>query len=105
MANQARPGSLVDRGAIGGLVGSDVRVLRTSSRKCTVAGIDNYEISGLVLVAALVQTNHGMVNLIMNAYAYYMAEVIVCIPQGKLTSIITPDNLHLDLVSCFQSPQ
>ena len=38
-----------------------------------VAGIDNHEIPGLDLVqcAALVQINHGMVNLIMNEYAYY----------------------------------
>ena len=55
------------------MVGSDVRVLSTSSRKCTVTGIDNHEIAGLDLIqcAALVQTNHGMVNLIMNEYAYY----------------------------------
>ena len=67
-ANQAKHGSLVDRGANGGLAGSDVRVLSTSSRKCTVTGIDNHEIPGLELVqcTALVQTNHGMVNLIMN---------------------------------------
>ena len=72
-AKQAKHGSLVDRGANGGLAGSDVRVLSTSSRKCTVTGIDNHEIPGLDLVqcAALVQTNHGMVNLIMNEYAYY----------------------------------
>ena len=72
-AKQAKHGSLVDRGANGGLAGSDVRVLSTSSRKCTVTGIDNHEIPGLHLVqcAALVQTNHGMVNLIKNEYAYY----------------------------------
>ena len=59
-ANQAKHGSLVDRGANGGLASSDVRVLSTSSRKCTVTGIDNHEIPGLDLVqcAALVQTNH-----------------------------------------------
>ena len=72
-AKQAKHGSLVDRGANGGLAGSDVRVLSTSSRKCTVTGIDNHEIPGLDLVqcAALVQTNHGMVYLIMSEYAYY----------------------------------
>ena len=54
--NQAKHGSLVDRGANGGLAGSDVRVLSTSSRKCAVTGIDNHEIPGLDLVqcAALV---------------------------------------------------
>ena len=48
-------------------------MLSTSSIKCIVTGIDNHEIPGLDLVqcAALVQTNHGMVNLIMNEYAYY----------------------------------
>ena len=69
-ANQAKYGSLVDRGANGGLAGSDVRVLSTSQRKCTVTGTGNHEIPGLDLVqcAALVQTNHGMVNLIMNVW-------------------------------------
>ena len=58
-AKQAKHGGLVDRGANGGLTGSDVRVLGTSSKKCTVTGIDNHEIPGLDLVqcAALVQSN------------------------------------------------
>ena len=70
---QAQHGSLVDRGANGGLAGSDVRVLSKSSRKCTVTGIDQHQINGLDIVqcAALVNTNHGYVNLIMNEYAYY----------------------------------
>ena len=40
-------------------------MLSTSPRKYTVTGIDNHEIPGLDLVqyAALVQTNHGIVNL------------------------------------------
>ena len=72
-AKQAKHGSLVDRGANGGLAGSDFRILSTSPRKCTVTGIDYHEIPGLDLVqcAALVQTNHGVVNLIINEYAYY----------------------------------
>ena len=63
----------VDRGANGGLAGSDVRVLNTSPRQCTVIGINNHEIPALDIVqcAALVNTNHGIVNLIMNEYAYY----------------------------------
>ena len=50
-----------------------MRVLSTSPRKCPVTGIDNHEIPGLALVqcAALVHTNHGIVNLIMSEYAYY----------------------------------
>ena len=72
-AKQAQHGSLVDRGANGGLAGSDVRILSKSSRKCTVTGIDQHQINGFDIVqcAALVKTNHGYVNLIMNEYAYY----------------------------------
>ena len=72
-AKQAQHGSSVDRAANGGLAGSDVRVLSTSSRKCTVTGIDQHQINGLDIVqcAALDKTNHGYVNLIMNEYAYY----------------------------------
>ena len=72
-ASQAKHGSLVDRGANGGLAGSDVRILSRSSRKCTVTGIDSHELKGLDVVqcAALVETNHGIVNLIMNVYACY----------------------------------
>ena len=64
---------MVDRQAIGGLAGSDVRILSRSSRKCTVTGIDSYELQGLdgVQCAALLETNHGIVNLIMNDYACY----------------------------------
>ena len=72
-ASQAKHGSLVDRGANGGLAGLDVRILSRSSRKCTVTGIDSHELQGLDVVqcAALVETNHGIVNLIMNEYACY----------------------------------
>ena len=64
---------MVDRGANGGLARSDVRILSRSSRKCTVTGIDSHELQGLDVVqcAALVETNHGIVNLIMNEYACY----------------------------------
>ena len=62
-ASQAKHGSMV----------SDVRILSRSSRKCTVTGIDSHELQGLDVVqcAALVETNHGIVNLIMNEYACY----------------------------------
>ena len=64
---QAKHGSLVDREDNGGLAGSDVRILSRSSRKCTVTGIDSHELD-VVQCAALVETNHGVVNLIMNEY-------------------------------------
>ena len=72
-ASQAKHGSLVDRGANGGLAQPDVRIFSRSSRKCTVTGIDSHELQGLDVVQceALVETNHGIVNLIMNEYACY----------------------------------
>ena len=50
-----------------------MRILSRSSRKCTVTGIDSQELQGLDVVqcAALVETNHGIVILIMNEYACY----------------------------------
>ena len=89
-AKQAQHGSLVDRGANGGLAGSDVRILSKSSRKCTVTGIDQHQINGLDIVqcAALVKTNHGYVNLIMNEYAYY-GKATPFIPQVKLNGTRT----------------
>ena len=70
---QAQHGSLVDRGANGRLVGSDVRVLSKSSRLCAVTGIDQQQINGLDIVqcAALVNTSYGYVNFIINEYVYY----------------------------------
>ena len=72
-ASQAKHGSLVDRGANGGLAGSDVRILSRSSRKCTVTGIDSHELQGLDVVqcAASVETNQGIADFIMNEYACY----------------------------------
>ena len=72
-ALQAKHGSLVDRGANGGLAETDVRILSRSSRKCIITAIDSHELQGLDVVqcAALVETNHGIVNLIMNEYACY----------------------------------
>ena len=63
----------MDGGANGGLAGSDMRILSKSSRKCTVTEIGPNQINGpdIVQCAALVNTNHDHVNLIMNEYAYY----------------------------------
>ena len=72
-ASQDKHSSLVDRVANVGLAGSDVTILSRSSRKCTVTGIDNHDLQGLDVVrcAALVETNHGIVNMNMNEYACY----------------------------------
>ena len=66
-------GSLVDRGANGGLAGADVHVLETTGRNVSVTGIDDHELPGLDIdtCVALIQTNHGRVNMLMHEYAYY----------------------------------
>ena len=84
-ASQAKHGSFLDRGANGGVAGSDVRILSRSSRKCTVTGIDSHELQGLDVVqcAALVETNHGIVNLIRNEYASY-GKGLTIHPSGQI---------------------
>ena len=61
---------MVDRGANGSLAGSDVTIMSESSRKCNVNSIHHDVIQDLEIVqcAALVQTQHGIVNLILNEY-------------------------------------
>ena len=63
---------LVDRGANGGLAGSDMRVLYRTHRKINISGIDNHEVNGLdvVTAATLLNTSLGKVIGIFNEYAH-----------------------------------
>ena len=63
---------LVDRGANGGLAGSDMRVIYKTHRKINISGIDNHEVSGLdvVTAATLLNTSLGKVIGIFNEYAH-----------------------------------
>ena len=63
---------LVDRGANGGLAGSDMRVIHKPHRKINIQGIDNHEVTGLdvVTAATLLNTSQGKVIGIFNEYAY-----------------------------------
>ena len=63
---------LVDRGANGGLAGSDMRVIHRTYRKINIQGIDNHEVTGLdvVTAATLLNTSQGKVIGIFNEYAY-----------------------------------
>ena len=63
---------LVDRGANGGLAGSDMRVIHKTYRKINISGIDNHEVTGLdvVTAATLLNTSLGKVIGIFNEYAY-----------------------------------
>ena len=64
--------SLVDMGANGGVVGSDVRVIEThTDRKVHIRGIDNHQISAipLVTVGGVNTTIAGEVIVIMHQHA------------------------------------
>ncbi len=65
-------GSLVDRGANGGIAGDDVLVLERSHRTCDVSGINNHTMPSLPIVtcAGLVNTSIGKTIVIMHEYAY-----------------------------------
>ena len=63
---------MVDRGANGGLAGSDMLVVDRTHRKINIQGIDNHEVTGLdvVTAATLLNTSQGKVIGIFNEYAY-----------------------------------
>ena len=63
---------LVDRGANGGLAGSEMRVIYKTHRKINISGIDNHEVNGLdvVTAATLLNTSLGKVIGIFNEYAH-----------------------------------
>jgi hypothetical protein len=62
----------VDRGANGGLFGSDVRILNHTNRKVTITGIDNHQVGDLPICtgAGYGYTQHGPVIFIMHQYAF-----------------------------------
>ena len=69
---QPHSAALVDRGANGGIAGSDVVLLEETMRRCNVSGIDDHTMTGLKVgtCAALADTNVGKVILVLHQYAY-----------------------------------
>ena len=67
-------GALVDRGANGGIIGSDARIIHTHvDRKVDVTGIDNHKLSRLKVVdaVAVCESHKGPVLLVMRQCAYH----------------------------------
>ena len=64
-------GSLIDRGANGGIAGTDTRVIHKTQRIVDISGIDDYEIVGVPIgtAGAVAQTQKGEVIVILNSYA------------------------------------
>ena len=72
--------SLVDKGANGGLVGSDVRFIETHpDRKVDIRCVDNHQISDISLVTAggLTTTTKGEVIVIIHQHAHHGNNKIV----------------------------
>ena len=65
-------GSLVDRGANGGIAGDDVCIIAKTGRSVDIQGIDNHRINEIPIVTAggVVNTQKGPVIAIMHQYAY-----------------------------------
>jgi hypothetical protein len=66
-------GSLMDRGANGGLAGTDVRILEQCGRVADVTGVDDHSVNNLPIVncAGIVNSTNGLVIVLMNQYAYH----------------------------------
>ena len=72
--SRSKRGSLVDRGANGGILGSDAHVTHTHiDARVDVTGIDNHEMTSLKIVDATARTitNKGPVLLRLHRYAYH----------------------------------
>ena len=70
---RSRRGALVDRGANGGILGNDAKVIFRRAKRVDVTGIDNHELSSLPMVDATAKTltDKGEVILILRNYAYH----------------------------------
>ena len=68
-----RRGTLVDRGANGGIIGNDAHVIYQYQKTVDVTGIDNHEMPGLKIVDASATTisHRGPIVIIMKQYAYH----------------------------------
>jgi hypothetical protein len=72
-ASRRKQGSLIDRGANGGIAGSDTRVIaRHPHRTVDIRGIDNHEITSIPVVSAgaVARSQRGAVIVVFHQYAY-----------------------------------
>jgi len=72
---RSKRGTLVDRGANGGALGDDAKVMFRRNKSVDVTGINNHELSSLPMVDATAKTltDKGEVILILRNYAYHGA--------------------------------
>ena len=70
---RSKRGTLVDRGANGGTLGNDAKVIFKRNKTADVTGIDNHELNALPMVDATAKTiaDKGPVILILRNCAYH----------------------------------
>jgi len=70
---RSKRGTLVDRGANGGMLGNDAKVIFKRNKTVDITGIDNHEINTLPMVDATANTitDKGPVILVLRNYAYH----------------------------------
>ena len=70
--NFRKPGSMIDRGANGGVAGQDSRKISGTGRTVNVTGINDHQMPDLEIctVGGVINTQRGPVIGIMNQYAY-----------------------------------
>ena len=63
----------MDRGANGGILGGDARVIHKHSHQVDVTGIDNHQLQALDIVDGIAKTtsNKGDVLILLRNYAYF----------------------------------
>jgi len=68
---RSKRGTLVDRGANGGILGNGAKVIFKRNKTADVTGIDNHELNALPMVDATAKTitDKGPVILILRNYA------------------------------------
>ena len=64
--------SLVDRGANGGIAGTNLRKIADTGRKISISGIDNHQMNDMPVITAggVAKSQYGDVILIFHQYAY-----------------------------------
>ena len=91
------PAPLVDRGANGGIVGNDSKVLARTGKYVDLCGVDDHKVDDLELVTAgaVVETQNGPIIIIMNQYARMMnGKTIHSSGQMEHHKIVVKDQAH-----------
>ena len=100
--------SLVDRGAYGGVAGSDVRIINKIARQVDIQGIDNHQLNDISIgtVGGVTRTQKGPVILVMHQYALYNKGTFVHAP-GQFEwfkNCVDDKSIHAGGKQCIKTP-